>query len=217
MRASPPRGRPLLGSSILTRALYAIRRAPCWTFRCPRAERGRVPDHRPPTVKSGSFSLRAAALAGHRAFEDSIPSRVVTSFRPSGSRRNQLPRGSSPLRRRHPGQPRERRGRPPPSRFRSQAFSASQRFPGTPELRGLVPCRCRPWGSPFRALILAGVACPSRGRLLPCSSSPSSPRCDARGRSSGFHRRPRPRAVAWIPTGARAPFRARRTAQSSTP
>jgi hypothetical protein len=47
------------------------------------------------------------------------------------------------------------------------------------ELRGLVSCRCRPWGSPFRALPLAGIACASRRRLLPCSSPPPYLRCDA--------------------------------------
>jgi len=87
---------------------------------------------------------------------------------------------SPPLRRRHPDQPRHAAVRPVPLRFRSQAFSASQRFPGTSELRGLVSCRCRPWGSPFRALLLAGIACASRRRLLPCSSPPPYLRCDAR-------------------------------------
>jgi hypothetical protein len=53
-----------------------------------------------------------------------------------------------------------RRGHPPPPRCRSQAFSASQRFASTPGLRGLVSCRSRPWGSPFRALLLARVAPP---------------------------------------------------------
>lgn len=66
-----------------------------------------------------------------------------------------------------------------PQRFRSQGFSPSQRFPGTSELCGLVSCRCRPWGSPFRALILAGIACASRRRMLPCSSPPPYLRCDA--------------------------------------
>ena len=70
--------------------------------------------------------------------------------------------------------------RPGPPRFRSQVFSTSQRFPGTSELGDLVSCRRRPWGSPFRALLLAGIACASRRRLLPCSSPPSYLRCSAR-------------------------------------
>jgi hypothetical protein len=37
-----------------------------------------------------------------------------------------------------------------PLRFRSQAFSTSQRFPGKSEPHGLVSCRCRSWGCPFR-------------------------------------------------------------------
>lgn len=68
-----------------------------------------------------------------------------------------------------------RRGRPPPPRCRSQAFSASQRFASTPGLRGLVSCRSRPWGSPFRALLLARVARPSRGRSAPLRFSVAVP------------------------------------------
>lgn len=48
--------------------------------------------------------------------------------------------------------------RPPPPRLRSRAFSAPQRFPGTPGLRGLVSCRSHPWGSSLRSLA------PRRGR-----------------------------------------------------
>jgi hypothetical protein len=67
-----------------------------------------------------------------------------------------------------------------PPRFRSRVFSTPQRFPGTPGDRGLVSCRSRPWGSPFRAFILVEVACASRRRLLPCSWSPSYLSGDAR-------------------------------------
>jgi hypothetical protein len=37
-----------------------------------------------------------------------------------------------------------------PLRFRSQAFSTSQRFPSKLEFHGLIPCRNRSWASPFR-------------------------------------------------------------------
>lgn len=78
---------------------------------------------------------------------------------------------------------------------------------GTPGRRGLVSCRCRPWGSPYRALLLAGVARPSRDRWLPRSSPPPYLRCDARGpHPPGFTDA---RAV-WrgglAPPGAPAPF-----------
>lgn len=73
-----------------------------------------------------------------------------------------------------------RRGVHRPPRFRSRVFSTPQRFPGTPGDRGLVSCRSRPWGSPFRALLLVEVACASRRRLLPCSWSPSYLNGDAR-------------------------------------
>jgi hypothetical protein len=86
-----------------------------------------------------------------------------------------------------------RRGRPPPPRCRSQAFSASQRFASTPGLRGLVSCRSRPWGSPFRALLLARVARPSRGRSAPLRFSVAVPevRC-SRPRPPGFTALTRP-------------------------
>jgi hypothetical protein len=113
---------------------------------------------------------------------ESIPCRVFTSSRlpdPGGSGPAPTRFFSSPLRRRHPDQPRDAAVRPVPLRFRPQVFSTSRRFPGTSGLRGLVSCRCRPWGSPFRALILAGIACASRRRLLPCSSPPPYLRCGA--------------------------------------
>jgi len=52
---------------------------------------------------------------------------------------------------RHPRvSPISRRDVPIPPRFRSQAFSASQRFPGKLEFHGLVSCRNRSWASAFR-------------------------------------------------------------------
>jgi hypothetical protein len=112
---------------------------------------------------------------------ESFPYRVVTSFRRPGrmapgpaSSRFSAPTTTSlelaPIAVVRPG----------PPRFRSQVFSTSQRFPGTSELGDLVSCRRRPWGSPFRALLLARIACASRRRLLPCSSPPSYLRCSAR-------------------------------------
>ena len=43
---------------------------------------------------------------------------------------------------------------PFPPRFRSQVFPTSQRFPGRPELRGLVSCRNRSWDSSLQRLPL---------------------------------------------------------------
>jgi hypothetical protein len=95
-----------------------------------------------------------------------------------------------------------------PLRFRSQVFTTSQRFPGKPGLRGLVSCRSRPWGSPFRALLLAGVACASRRRFAPLQFSTGR---QTQGSSTAFSLRVSPTpapldAVAWFPTGARTPF-----------
>jgi hypothetical protein len=53
-----------------------------------------------------------------------------------------------------------RTGVPTSGRLRLQVFSTSWRF-NRPEPAGLVSCRIRSWGSPFRAF------------LLPCSRSPS--------------------------------------------
>jgi hypothetical protein len=112
---------------------------------------------------------------------ESFPYRVVTSFRRSGrlapdpaSTRFFAP--STTSLERAPSAAGTSRSR---SGSALRVLSPSQRVPGTSELRGLVSCRCRPWGSPFRALILAGIACASRRRMLPCSSPPPYLRCDA--------------------------------------
>jgi hypothetical protein len=60
-----------------------------------------------------------------------------------------------------------------PLRFRSQAFSTSQRFPGKSEFHGLVSCRNRSWAFLLQSLPLTGIAHPSRGHMLPCSHSPA--------------------------------------------
>jgi hypothetical protein len=139
---------------------------------------------------------------------ESFPYRVVTSFRRSGrdapdpaSTRFSAPKTTSLELAPNVAV------RPGPPRFRSQVLSTSQRFPGTSELCGLVPCRCRPWGSPFRALLLAGIACASRRRMLPCSFSTVVPevRC-ARPRPPGFTRRPRSWRGGLASTGARTSF-----------
>jgi len=66
---------------------------------------------------------------------------------------------------------RGRLSRPP--QFRSQVFSTSQRFPGIPELRGLVSCRSRPrLRLSFRVFPSQRVAHPSQGRWLPCGHPP---------------------------------------------
>jgi hypothetical protein len=58
-------------------------------------------------------------------------------------------------------------------RFRSQAFSTSQRFPSRPKLRGLVSCRNRSWDSPFRVFPSQESRAPLEVALLPCSYPPS--------------------------------------------
>jgi len=73
-------------------------------------------------------------------------------------------------------------GCPDPPRFRSQAFSTSQRFPSKLEPRGLVSCHSRPWDPPFRAF-------PSRGSRAPLEVACSLAvihRCAEARRSSPF-------------------------------
>jgi hypothetical protein len=95
---------------------------------------------------------------------------------------------------------------PTPPRFRSQAFSTSQRFPGTPELRGLVSCHNRSWDPPFRAfpsqgsrtpLEAAGFLAVIHRRAVTRWTSPFAGR---------FPERPRSRAVAWFPDRLWTPF-----------
>jgi hypothetical protein len=60
-----------------------------------------------------------------------------------------------------------KRACPSPPRFRSQAFSTSQRFPGSgPKDRGLVSCHSRSWDPPFRAF-------PSQGSRAPLEAAGS--------------------------------------------
>jgi hypothetical protein len=60
-----------------------------------------------------------------------------------------------------------------PLRFRSQAFSTSQRFPSKSEFHGPVSCRNRSWAFLLQSLPLTGIAHPSRGHMLPCSHPPA--------------------------------------------
>ena len=60
-------------------------------------------------------------------------------------------------------------------------FQPLSGLPAHPSFAALFHAADRPWGSPFRALLLARIADRSRGPLLPCSSPPWYLRCDARG------------------------------------
>jgi hypothetical protein len=80
---------------------------------------------------------------------------------------------------------------PTPPRFRSQAFSTSQRFPGKLEFHGLVSCRNRSWVPPFRAFPSQRV---STSLEATCSLAVRSPACRthrSRPFAAGFRRLPR--------------------------
>jgi hypothetical protein len=91
-------------------------------------------------VDRGSFSLEARAL-----FECSLPLDLPSCRLAIDSLGFLVPSTMTP------GLAPYETDCPTPPRFRSQAFSTSQRFPGTPELRGLVSCHNRSWDPPFRA------------------------------------------------------------------
>jgi hypothetical protein len=176
--------------------------------------------HRAPQAHGPSQITVPRGLKSGSAVAKSIPSRVLTSSRPSGALRagagshevlspSTTSPGSAPTRAvdlaialadRPPPLPRRRAlGHAPRGarsrrrvvqsrrRFRSQGFSPSQRFPGTPGDRGLVSCRSRPWGSPFRALLLVRGRVPLSGSLAPLQFSAVVPevRC-ARPHPPGF-------------------------------
>lgn len=74
-------------------------------------------------------------------------------------------------------------GCPDPARLRSQAFATSQRFPSTPELCGLVSCRCRPWDPSLQSFPPGEDRLPLSGLHAPLQSSTGVQRRVARGRS----------------------------------
>jgi len=104
----------------------------------------------------------------------------------------------------------------PPPRFRSQAFSTSQRFPSKLESCGLVSCRNRPWGFPFRGFpSQESRAPPEAASFLAvihqrAKTRPSEPY------HRRFHRRTRPRArLPGFPADYEVPFDAPRCASQS--
>jgi hypothetical protein len=130
-------------------------RAPCWTFRCPARCHAVVPDRRPPMVRSGSRALGVVPLQSLH---------ILPAARCS-EHRIRLPRGSSPLRRHHPDEPRIAAIRPSRCgsalRF-SRPLSGFLAGPGSAALfraaaaRGVLPSEhCSSLGS--RAPL--GVAC----------------------------------------------------------
>jgi len=102
-----------------------------------------------------------------------------------------------------------RGGLSPPPRFRSQAFSTSQRFPGRPELRGLVSCRSRPKASSLlQSFPLAQSRAPLSRPLAPLRLSvpvPSAP-ATALSPSVSSDAHARLNVVACFPRRLWAPF-----------
>jgi len=114
---------------------------------------------------------------------ESIPSRVVTSPRlPDASR---VGSGSLEVSRPFDDITQASPVCDDPSTFVAVPLSGLSQplsgLPAHPSFAALFHAADRPWGSPFRALLLARIAHRSRGRLLPCSSPPQYLRCDARG------------------------------------
>jgi len=114
---------------------------------------------------------------------------------------------SFPALQRHPRtSPILERDVPFPPRFRSQAFSTSQRFPGKFEFHGLISCRNRSWTFSFR--VFPHKACDPLSRI----PTPAQFSTDVQKRTSrplvtlDFPKRPRRNAVAWFPRELWAPF-----------
>ena len=103
-----------------------------------------------------------------------------------------------------------------PPRFRSQAFSTSQRFPSKLELRGFVSRRNRPWGFPFRGF-------PSQESRTPLEAAGSRAVIHRHAKTHPsepyhrrFHRRPHPKArLPGSPDDYEVPFHAPRRASRS--
>jgi len=116
---------------------------------------------------------------------ESIPSRVITSTGQLAPPPEPAPSRFFAPSATSPGLAPSVTGRPPRHGSALRFLSTSQRFPGTPGLRGLVSCRSRPWVLPSELCSSPGSR-PSRGRQLPCSSPPPYLRCDARGTPPAF-------------------------------
>jgi len=163
MSPSLQRSSPRVGVSC--GVLYAAAVAPFWTSSAcldPASGRGSSLGYRsPPSFDEGSSSLGASPFQSVRLLSP------AGSCRRFDSQRFRVPSTTSL------GLAPYEPECPHPARFRSQVFSTSQRFPSTPELCGLVACRCRPWDPSLQSFPLVRIACPSRGCLLPCSHPPA--------------------------------------------
>jgi len=84
-------------------------------------------------------------------------------------------------------------------RFRSQAFSASQRFPSSPKFHGLISCRNRSWGSPFRVFPSQKAVPPLEGRCSLRLSTDVLKRTTPVLITAGFPDSHASDAVAWFP------------------
>lgn len=146
----------------------------CWSFVSTRTRLAVAP---PPLAREG-----AARASGFTSPGVLPPSNASTPGAPS--------RHDGSLRRGGRGSPDPRRCRPqgscPSRRFwlrsrcaRTLARSAALR--DAPTLRGLVPCRSRPWETPSRAFPSRGAVPALAGLVLPCGFVVDRRRCDALG------------------------------------
>jgi hypothetical protein len=98
-------------------------------------------------------------------------------------------------------------GRPFPLRFRSQAFSTSQRFPSKLEFHGLVSCRNRSWVTSPSELSPRRDRVPLSRPLAPPQLSTAVPgRTPARPFAARFPDSHARGAVAWFPRRLWVPF-----------
>jgi hypothetical protein len=126
-----------------------------------------LPGRRPPTARTRGRT--ASGFSGLTSPGVLSPLNATTPGAPS--------RHDGSLRRGGRGSPNPRRCRPqgscPSRRFwlrsrRARTLARSAALRDAPTLRGLVPCRSRPWESPYRAFPSRGAVPDLSGLVLPC-------------------------------------------------
>lgn len=179
---SPPRARPLLGSSFAGVVCRQV--ASSWASDA-RALAPYWPGPFPVDRSLASFNARSSRASSSPS-ESSDHLSTVRSVD-----RTHFPGVFAPFNDVTRASPTHERGVPTPLGFRPQAFSTSRRFTSTLELRGLVSCRCRSWAPPSELVPRGDRALLSKP-LAPPQSSTGVPERAARVLiASGFCRRPR--------------------------
>jgi hypothetical protein len=150
-------------------------------------------------VTTGPLSLATKVQASMQLGPCRVSTRSTVPASPSAG--VQLPEVFGPSNGIHQISPLVSRAVPLSTRFRSQAFSASQRLPSLSGFCGSVSRRNRFWDPPSEFSPRENRD-PSRGHLAPLQLSTRLPWRPLEPYHPRFHRRPRSHAVAWYPPTA---------------